>query len=555
MRRVVLLFLIMMLIISFLPIYGLAAPDEKIKMEARVGFDGYFQLGQWIPINVSIENAGEDIKGEIEVVGNQDETTSILYSAPAIIPKGSKKEINLYVLINTLQKRVNVDLISNGKLLKRLEIDDLIPMSRSSFLMGVLTDDQSGLNYWWEKQSGNRLFTNYEPILLGADDIPEKVEVMDNFSMLIVDDFDTGELTSAQKETLLNWVDGGGILIVGTGGAGAKALRGLDNIGGLEVGDEKTVLKPKVLSELADIEILADIPLEIRQLNHDGSWSQIVVDDSISYILMKRRGRGYVFASGFSLGTQPITGWTGSKALWEAVLQENLEGEAFMGLKDPQSLDKLQGGGIHYGIYEILANISEMDPPSAGRLILILIIYLLIVGPINYFIFKRLDRRELIWLTIPTLVLIFSFGIYNLGSMAKGSDVVTNTVSILDLSNDSSNKDVAVYTGVFIPKRGDYEFTMGNESFLTPSMPRDYYDNRSDDGRVKNIRAKLSQGSNAKTTVYNLDMWTMEAFSTRYSQTDLGGIDADLLYKSGKVIGDIKNSTDYPLEDVVVLTN
>ncbi|NMA96019.1 MAG: hypothetical protein GX974_08265, partial [Clostridiales bacterium] len=53
----------------------------------------------------------------------------------------------------------------------------------------------------------------------------------------------------------------------------------------------------------------------------------------------------------------------------------------------------------------------------------------------------------------------------------------------------------------------------------------------------------------------NLDMWTMEAFSTRYSQADLGNIDADLLYKDGKIIGDIKNSTDYPLEDVVVLTN
>ena len=51
-------------------------------------------------------------------------------------------------------------------------------------MLGVLTDDKTGLNYWWEKQSGDRLFSNYEAIALEVKTYQVKKTVMDNFTIL-----------------------------------------------------------------------------------------------------------------------------------------------------------------------------------------------------------------------------------------------------------------------------------------------------------------------------------------------------------------------------------
>lgn len=540
----------------YLPMCVFAAPNDDITMEAEVGFDGHFKLTQWTPVSVYIENRGQDIKGDIEIVGDQDSSTAMLFTAPAVIPKGSKKRIDLYVRMNTLQKQMNIDLKSNGKVLKTIEVDQLIPMSTANFMMGVLTEDQSGLSYWWEKQSGDRLFSKYEPIALEVYDIPDRREPMDNFSMLIIDDFDTSQLTSTQKESLSAWVDRGGILLIGTGGSGIKTLKGLSSdVVSIEDGGISKEVKPKVLQDLAETEILTDVPVELMDLSYDSSWKVVAGENTSPYILMKRQGNGYIFVSSFSIGKQPITGWSGSKILWERVFEKYLDSDAVIMLKEPQMYRDISSSESNYSIFEALANISEMDPPSADKLIIILMIYLIIIGPLNYFLLKKIDRRELAWFTIPVLVILFSLGIYSLGSKVKGNEVVANVISTVELSEDSPSKNIDTYTGVFIPKRGDYSFSMEGDGFLVPGVNRDDSYNGLDRGGKKEITAQIIQGANPTAKVFDINMWTMETFFTETYRDDLGSLDGDLLYRDGKIIGSIENNTNFPLEDVVIMTN
>ena len=345
MKKICFILLVTLLVTGVIPFsHVLAAPDD-ITMEAEVGFDGNFKLTNWIPVRVYIENRGEDIKGNIEIIGNQDESTAMLFTAPAVIPKGSKKRIDLYVRISTLQKNMTIDLTSKGKVLKTIEVGNLIPMPVTNFMLGVLSDDRSGLNYWWEKQSGDRLFTRYEAIALDGEDIPTKKEVMDNFAMVVMDDFDMGELSSDQRDVILEWVNGGGILVIGTGSSGVKTLKGaMPAIGSIEGEDTIKVVKPKVLEDLAETEIVTDVPFEIMNLKYDNSWSVVAGDEFSPYIIMKRLGSGYIFISSFALGKQPMTGWTGSKSLWESVFSKSLDGDDLIRLRDPQvAIDMQQG--------------------------------------------------------------------------------------------------------------------------------------------------------------------------------------------------------------------
>ena len=60
--------------------------------------------------------------------------------------------------------------------------------------------------------------------------------------------------------------------------------------------------------------------------------------------------------------------------------------------------------------------------------------YILLIGPISYFVLRRVDRRELAWVTAPILIVTFSACSYGIGRTLKGSDVVLNQVAVVRTS-------------------------------------------------------------------------------------------------------------------------
>jgi hypothetical protein len=95
-------------------------------------------------------------------------------------------------------------------------------------------------------------------------------------------------------------------------------------------------------------------------------------------------------------------------------------------------------------------------PPITGLLV-ILGAYILIIGPINYLILKRLDRRELAWVTMPVLVLAFAAASFGYGSILRGTDVVINEIAIVRGAPDATEATANVYFGIFSPTRSTYQ--------------------------------------------------------------------------------------------------
>ena len=55
--------------------------------------------------------------------------------------------------------------------------------------------------------------------------------------------------------------------------------------------------------------------------------------------------------------------------------------------------------------------------------------YILLIGPINYLVLKRLDRREWAWVTMPVLIVVFAVGAYGFGSLLRGQRASSSTRS------------------------------------------------------------------------------------------------------------------------------
>jgi hypothetical protein len=87
----------------------------------QLGFDGYFKVGHWTPVEVTIEGDGQPVDAEVELtVLDGDAVPSRvrpLQVAPASIGPGETVSVRLFVKIGQLKSDVTVGLRSEGKLI------------------------------------------------------------------------------------------------------------------------------------------------------------------------------------------------------------------------------------------------------------------------------------------------------------------------------------------------------------------------------------------------------------------------------------------------------
>ena len=100
---------------------------------------------------------------------------------------------------------------------------------------------------------------------------------------------------------------------------------------------------------------------------------------------------------------------------------------------------------------------------------MLILAYVLFVGPINYFVLRALNHRALAWVTVPLIAIVASAGAFGAGLFTKGRSVQTNQVSIVHLQPGWDRAYEESYTGVLAPTRGDYQVSVaGSRPMVGP---------------------------------------------------------------------------------------
>ncbi|MCH7472620.1 hypothetical protein IIA79_06680, partial [bacterium] len=129
-------------------------------------------------------------------------------------------------------------------------------------------------------------------------------------------------------------------------------------------------------------------------------------------------------------------------------------------------------------VSKVLKELSEAKPMSPGFVALFLLIYIVLIGPLNFLILGRLKRRTLVWITIPAIIAIFSYtGMYT-GYFYRGSDNVTAYFQELHIFPGAAYTPYQTVMLIFTAERTHYELEVPDRSaFLYPDIPelRDNY--------------------------------------------------------------------------------
>ncbi len=516
------------IVLGPLAIAGAAA--GPLNMNARVLLQGHARAGTWTAIEVDLQNDGPQIRGELQMNGGDQ--SNARYAMAVDLPTNSRKTYVLHAQPPAFGRNVTVDLVADGQKIESVTVAYLVH-DATQLVVGVVAELQAPLISQIKLPASP---TGVDPAIipLTVADLPSRVEGWSVIDRLIWQDIDSNSLSPEQLDALRRWIAAGGRLVIVGGSAGIGTLSAFpDDI--LPYRPTATLdADPAVLSSLlgpaptgaADVAAMAGALARGRALATSG-------DRAIAAELGYGAGRVTI------LGFDPTTSWLNeSKAvegLWRSTLPARISNGTLF-VDDSQLIQ---------AVYQLPALAL---PPTEG-LLAIIGAYILIIGPINYLILKRLDRRELAWVTMPILVLAFAGAAFGYGSLLKGTDVVVNEVAIVHGAPDATEATAQVYFGIFSPNRATYRVDVSGGALLASPISGDPFGQG-----TTTLDIIQGSGTAEPSAVRNLSVGTGSIRIVR-AQVPVTAprMRANLRLVDGNLTGTFENASEEALENVAIV--
>ncbi|MBW3613234.1 MAG: hypothetical protein KY392_05165 [Chloroflexi bacterium] len=447
--RLALLLATLVLILATLPVRGATA----VSIDARPLLDGRYSVGGWAAIAVTMSNEGEPTEGYLSA-----ETRSGLMRRFVEMPAGARKAVTLYVQPEAFQRRITVRYEEpNGTAESVVEVRILEQTSGQTAVVG---DGAGNLRPQISAIGDGRP----EPIGLTVADLPERPEPLDGLSG-IAWAADSSSLTEAQRHSLARWVADGGDLVVTAGADWQARTAGFLDLLPVE---SLTAVDGVAQDNLASWAGVEAPPVESATIAsgtlHPEARALVTADDGTVLISMRQLGAGRVILLGGDLATEAHRGWTGGPSLWSRLLPSTA------------AIEQMWGGfggreEAENAMSQALGNVPSLEVPPAELLLGVIVGYILLIGPISYIILRRLDRRELAWVTAPLLVVLFTACSYGIGSTLKGGEVIVNQISLIRSSTAGGSATVQAYAGIFSPERESFDLLVEADALMAQLRP------------------------------------------------------------------------------------
>ncbi len=291
-----------------------------------------------------------------------------------------------------------------------------------------------------------------------------------------------------RRKALAEWVRRGGQLIVSVGAANrqnaAKVLDEMQKSGdGLidcridgKVACPETTSLARWLAPNGRATPLDN--LEITRLQ-PGAGVTVLVSESCKegdktvdcpVVVESSCGLGRVWLTAFDLDEGPFAArdWAeGRKAFWSRVQAEFIPKPAAVAPPNPNGFGANEPPALLAEMQRSLEDFETVPVVSFGWVALFILIYIVIVGPLDYILLTRVFKRpELTWITFPVVVLSLSVLVYVVAYSMKGDDLRVNKIDLVeyDLAAPQQAYGTTWFT-LFSPRIQNY--TVGVE----PSAP------------------------------------------------------------------------------------
>ena len=520
-----------------------AAAALAVRIAATANFGGNYATDHWVPITVALANDGANVTGEVvaEVPGN---STPLRFTQRIELPSRSQKVLTLYAQMPARVAAINVR-FDAGKESVPAVAPTLRELKSGQGLVGVIVDDAALGAEMTRAIVAAYGTSSSEAITVAPDEIPGNTFGLGSFSALIVGDASTGRWSAEQRAAVAGWVARGGQLVVAGGPNWRKTIEGLGELPPLRPTDSRTVVGLNGLAALG-----AGTGPNGQAIVATGDLlagaTRLADQDGVPLVATRAWGRGTVTSLAFDPGASAINGWVGAGRFWH---QLALDAPRPDPLSDPFTSGYGNSGSAQ--VANVLRDIPGLSLPPTWLLGLVLLAFVIAIGPVNYLVLRAVDRRELAWVTIPLLTIIFAGAIYGVGAATKGRAVVLNSVSVVRVSPGARSAEVAAFYGIFTPSRGIRDIALAGEGLVLPFSRGGLGDNNELGGDVR-----FEQGGNGVVRGASFAQWTQRTIAAQGTiDPAMVALDVALRWDGQKVVGTVTNRSPVAVEDALLLYN
>jgi hypothetical protein len=433
------------------------------------------------------------------------------------------------------RSHLTVQLVAEDKLLSSEQVP-VVWLNERHRLYGVASSNPSALNFLSDVvPAGGRA----EVAHLDLEALPPDPLGWESLDVLILNDVDTTVLDGDQRRALEMWLAHGGHLIVGGGAGAARTVAGVADLLPVTVGGTRSVDYLWALDEWVETLTVAG-PYAVAEASlQDGEVLFAQEEDGQQdLILLARRphGAGGVDFLAFDTGLNPFTRWDDNGRLWQLIVGTRMGERRFA----------VYNG---YGAREAVNAIPGLELPSTLQILGFMLIYTILIGPVNYVFLRKLDRRELAWLTIPVLIVGFSACAYLTGFQIRGGTAIVHRLAVVYVPEKSAVGRVSQVVGLFSPRRTTYDVRVANAG--VHELPENYYG-----GPASQPLHVVEETDGLTLTDLRVDVGGIRPFVAE-GYTDVPDVNADLrlaLDEAGilRLEGSVRNG-ETPLQEAVLI--
>jgi hypothetical protein len=464
----------LLLVILWLPAAGKAEePQPPELVGIRVGFAGRYKVGLWTPVGIAIRGGTQALCGSLSAtVADSDGTPCRVVADDCAVKPGSETLVTLYVRFGRLDGSLDAAFAVDGATVAQRTFHTAAEPDALCFrealgarsLIVAVGGDAAGLE---EAAAMEKVHSQPRTVVASLDNtesLPTRwygYEGVDTVVLFTSRPEVYGNLRpgSSQIDALDRWVRMGGRLVLAAGahaeqvlGAGRPLARfapgrldravSLRQTGALESYAQSTIPIPRgeipvarILEPAGKVEIAeADLPLVIRVA----------------------RGFGQIVVLTADLDRPPLSDWKDRRLLTARLL--DLTG---------QRADEESSAGEHFGYSDLAGQLrSALDRFDGVRTVsfslvaVLAIVYLLLIGPGDYFLLRRVaPRMEWTWVTFPTIVLVFCVAAYVMAHRFKGDRLRIHQVDLVDMDAGGQVRGTS-WLGLFSPRAETFNLAL-----------------------------------------------------------------------------------------------
>lgn len=586
--------------------------SSEVSMTIHYGMEQQARYGRDVVLSVDI--ASKTLSGEYELsfILANGKNENEKYSKKIELTEGSAQKITMAIPLLNEVKKIKIGLYDEKN---NTVVESVKPFQAMNYgpykLVGILSDMSSDLSYL--SAFGTKCF------YLDKSNFPSDKTGLDMLDVIVINDFDMDELNHEQFKALNDFVKNGGTLAIGTGNSIEKVMGAFLNQGMIKIkgvnsaGDLSKIsiarsnikiCRKESFSELLELismyennrintigrleersanrvfdinkvymgdSMLEDTPISqlrmqtiIKEVANFSipSASNILVENDKVLLQKLVYGNGSILVSSFDLGMSTkdmaTTKIHSSYLELANIIFENLS-PGYQSKLDAESF------GSYTGLENAINISNRSQLPNVAVFVVILMIYVVAVGPGIYFILKRVGKSNYLWALVPLITVFFMLLVYVNGFKTRITKPYIGYVAMEHYDEETQKVKGTMTFRLSLPTNKYGSITVDNVNTIHmihsnfPSYP--LY--RSDTLTEKDTYLDMSVyhtgitylDNSALLEVVNKPAFSNDFYESTYEYTSSPGIEGYVRIGEQSISGEVKNIASAAIEDAYVYSN